>query len=311
VVADRAAAPGDRYLAVRRPARDTRPAALSPVRQSALAAACATAAAALLLAVLTSVTTALLPHHVPGQADAGNSGVCQTCDPDRTVIPPSLRPEYQAEISGGQAGTLPLASFLVAPFFGAWIGVIGGGLARQRPGTRCRSSGRPPAVSPVPPARLMASDADRDQAVSMLTAAFAQGRLTPEELDLRAGQVLAARTGAELAALTADLPAAQSGTRPACQPARARSQQQTGKAFAWCAWGLVTPAPFTLAGALIPDPTPTNNEPVGKIIYLVILVYFISWLVIGAQMLATWHQQRSRPEASRHLTEPGPPAGTR
>jgi hypothetical protein len=299
------------YLAVRRSARDPRPAALGPVQCSALAAACATTAAALLLAVLTSVTIALLPHHVPGQADAGNSGVCQTCDPDRTVIPPRLRPEYQAEISVGQAGTLPLASLLVAPFFGAWIGVIGGGLARQRPGPRRRAPGGPHAVSPVPPGRLMASDADRDQAVSMLTAAFAQGRLTREELDLRAGQVLAARTGAELAALTADLPAAQSGTRPACQPARARSPQPAGKAFAWCAWGLLPPALFTLAGALIPDPTPTNNEPVGKIIYLVILVYFISWLVIGAQMLATWHQQRSRPEASRQLTEPGPPAGTR
>ena len=119
------------YLAARLSARDTRPTALGPVRQSALAAACATTTAALLLAVLTSVTIALLPHHVPGQADARNSGVCQTCDPDRTVIPPGLRPEYQAEISVGQAGTLPLASLLVAPFFGAWIGVIGGELARR------------------------------------------------------------------------------------------------------------------------------------------------------------------------------------
>jgi hypothetical protein len=299
------------YLAARLSARDTRPTALGPVQQSALAAACATTTAALLLAVLTSVTIALLPHHVPGQADARNSGVCQTCDPDRTVIPPGLRPEYQAEISVGQAGTLPLASLLVAPFFGAWIGVIGGGLARRRPGTRRRVADGPYAVSPAPPGRLMASDTDRDQAVSTLTAAFAQGRLTREELDLRTGQALAARTGAELAALTADLPAVLTSARPGRRPAGTGPRPASGKAVTWCAWGLVTPVLFTLAGTLIPDPTPTNNEPIGKIVFLLILVYFVSWLVIGAQMLATWYQQRSRPGAGRHLAEPSPPAASK
>jgi hypothetical protein len=296
------------YLAARLSARDTRPAALGPVRQSALAGACATTTAALLLAALTSVTIALLPYHVPGQADARNSGVCQTCDPDRTVIPPGLRPEYQAEISIGQAGTLPLASLLVAPFFGAWIGVIGGGLARRRRGTRRRVAGGPYAASPVPPGRLMASGTDCDQAVSTLTAAFAQGRLTREELDLRVGQALAARTGAELAALTGDFPAAQSSTRPAGQPAQARSRQLADRAVAWCAWGLVTPVLFTLAGTFIPGPTPANNEPIGKIAFLLILIYFVSWLVIGTQMLAMWYQQHSRPGAGRLLTEPSPPA---
>ena len=33
----------------------------------------------------------------------------------------------------------------------------------------------------------MASDANREQVIDTLTAAFAQGRLTKEELDLRAG----------------------------------------------------------------------------------------------------------------------------
>jgi hypothetical protein len=287
------------FLAVRLSARDTRPVALGPVRQSALAAACATTTAALLLAVLTSVTIALLPRHVPGQADASNSSVCQTCDPDRTVIPPGLRPEYQAEISVGQAGTLPLAALLAAPFFGAWIGVIGGGLARRRPGTRRRIAGRPRAAAPPPSGRLMASDADRDRAVSALTAAFALGRLTREELDLRAGQVLDARTGAELAALTADLPAAQSGIRPARHPARARSRQPADKAVAWCAWGLIAPALFATAHAVIPEPTQANDEPAGKFLFLGVLVYFISWLVIGTQLLATWYQQRSRQGASR------------
>jgi hypothetical protein len=157
----------------------------------------------------------------------------------------------------------------------------------------------------------MASDTDRDQAASTLTAAFAQGRLTREELDLRTGQALAARTGAELAALTADLPAVLTSARPGRRPAGTGPRRASGKAVTWCAWGLVTPVLFTLAGTLIPGPTPTNNEPIGKIVFLLILVYIVSWLVIGAQMLATWYQQRSRPGAGRDLAEPSPPAASK
>ena len=54
---------------------------------------------------------------------------------------------------------------------------------------------------------LRASHADREQVIGTLKAAFVQGRLTRDELDLRVGQALAPRTYAELAALTADLPA--------------------------------------------------------------------------------------------------------
>ena len=46
-------------------------------------------------------------------------------------------------------------------------------------------------------------------------------------------------------------------------------------------------------------------------VFLLILVYFVSWLVIGAQMLATWYQQRSRPGAGRYPTEPNPPAASK
>src|SRR5262249_58332487 len=54
---------------------------------------------------------------------------------------------------------------------------------------------------------LRASHADREQVIGTLKAAFVQGRLVKDELDLRVGQALAPRTYAELAALTADLPA--------------------------------------------------------------------------------------------------------
>jgi hypothetical protein len=55
---------------------------------------------------------------------------------------------------------------------------------------------------------LRAAHADREQAITVLKAAYAQGRLTKDELEARAGQAFASRTYAELAALTADLPAA-------------------------------------------------------------------------------------------------------
>ena len=55
--------------------------------------------------------------------------------------------------------------------------------------------------------RLRACHADREQVIGILQAAFAQGRLTPDELDARAGQAFAARTYADLTALTADIPA--------------------------------------------------------------------------------------------------------
>jgi len=297
------------FLAARLSARDTRPAALGPTGQGCLAASCAMATAALLLAVLTSVTIALFPHHVPLQTPPPPSGGgCETCDPNQVVIPPGLRHEYWVELSVGQAGETPLAALLIAPFFGAWLGVLGGGLARKSPGTRRRGVSGPHALSPPQPlGRLMASDADREKVVDMLKTAFARGRLTKEELDLRAGQTFAARTYADLAALTADLPAGLTRTEPVRKPAQAHPRQPVDKAVVWSAFGVIALALLAAAFA-VPDPTPTDNKPIGKILFLVTVVYFIAWLVAGAQMLGTWHQQRSRPGAGRDLMEPDSPA---
>lgn len=59
---------------------------------------------------------------------------------------------------------------------------------------------------------LRASHADRERALDVLKAAFAEGRLYKNEFDERAAQVHLARTYAELAALTGDLPAGPLGT---------------------------------------------------------------------------------------------------
>jgi Domain of unknown function (DUF1707) len=75
---------------------------------------------------------------------------------------------------------------------------------------------------------LRAAQADREQAITVLKAAYAQGRLTKDELEARAGQAFASRTYAELAALTADIPA----DLPAASPAAA-SRAATGSDAPW------------------------------------------------------------------------------
>ena len=80
----------------------------------------------------------------------------------------------------------------------------------------------PPNVYQVPPggypvsqagyqvrthASMRASSADRERAVDVLKAGFAEGRLTQDEYNDRMGRAYAARTYGDLAALTADLPA--------------------------------------------------------------------------------------------------------
>jgi nitrite reductase (NADH) small subunit len=71
--------------------------------------------------------------------------------------------------------------------------------------------------------RLLASYSDREQAISVLKAAFAQGRLAKDEFDARIGQALASRTHTELAAVTSDIPADLAGVQPTRQVSNVRS----------------------------------------------------------------------------------------
>ena len=72
---------------------------------------------------------------------------------------------------------------------------------------------------------VRASHADREQVIDVLKAAFVQGRLAKDELDLRLGRVLASRTYADLSTLTADLPVRLTRAQPP-EPARQPGSQQ-------------------------------------------------------------------------------------
>jgi hypothetical protein len=90
--------------------------------------------------------------------------------------------------------------------------------------------------------RLRASDADREQVIDALKAAFVQGLLTMDELDTRAGQALASRTNAELAVITADIPASLIEIQPPSKPAQARAARRVNKkVVAWSACVIVLP----------------------------------------------------------------------
>ena len=90
--------------------------------------------------------------------------------------------------------------------------------------------------------RLRASDADREQVIDALKAAFVQGLLTKEELSTRAGQALASRTNAELAEITADIPASVIEIQPPSQPAQTCTAKRINKkVMAWGACVIVLP----------------------------------------------------------------------
>jgi len=95
--------------------------------------------------------------------------------------------------------------------------------------------------------RLRASDADREQAIDVLSTAFVQGRLTKDELDVRAGQALASRTCAELAAITAGIRAAPTGARPSAKPPGTQARKRVNRKVA--AWGACVIALLPVLGA--------------------------------------------------------------
>jgi hypothetical protein len=61
-------------------------------------------------------------------------------------------------------------------------------------------------------ASMRSSTADRERAIDVLQAAFAEGRLTRDEFDTRTERVYTSQTYRELVSLTGDLPAGPAGT---------------------------------------------------------------------------------------------------
>jgi hypothetical protein len=98
-------------------------------------------------------------------------------------------------------------------------------------------------------AYLRASTADRERAIDLLKAGYAEGRLTKDEYDARAGRAFAARTLGELAVVTADLPGGHPGA-PAWPSAPARTNPLAVGALA-CGVGQLFLGPLATVPAVV------------------------------------------------------------
>lgn len=121
---------------------------------------------------------------------------------------------------------------------------------------------------------LLASDADRDQAVRQLTDAFTQGRLAAAELDDRTGRALAARTRGELDAVLSGLGGL----------ARPMARRPVRAATFWLATVLLSP--FVLFGGLF---VLFGNDLGDHVFGLVLLA------LTGSPLFAVWRWWR-RPD---------------
>jgi hypothetical protein len=124
--------------------------------------------------------------------------------PATPYVPPVASYGYQVPPAGYQ---VPPAGYPVPP---AGYPVPPGGYQVPAGGYQMQARMNP-AMSPG----MRAASADRERAVDVLKAGFAEGRLTQDEYNERMNRAYASRTYAELIALTADLPA---GAMPAAYP---------------------------------------------------------------------------------------------
>jgi hypothetical protein len=156
-------------------------------------------------------------------------------------------------------------------------------------------SGHEKAAGAAAHGHFRASHADREQVIETLKAAFIQGRLTKDELELRVGQTLASRTYAELAALTGDIPAGATAARPPRTPARARRKTAKVATCVGLALALIAAAVFSGPG-----------DGAERLVWLAIFFLPVGGLAIGGLLLFhSWLENRAR----RQL--PQGPAGSR
>jgi Domain of unknown function (DUF1707) len=151
--------------------------------------------------------------------------------------------------------------------------------------------------------RFRASDADRERAIETLKVAFAQGHLTRDGLDQRAGRALLARTYAELAGATADIPARSAPVRrprprvpgrsdlpPPALAAPARGRPPANHwAFTW-ALGLATiMLPVMIMAALR-----ERSQDLFCVSIVLLMTYVMAVVIAGANVVAARCDDRQR-----------------
>ena len=142
---------------------------------------------------------------------------------------------------------------------------------------------------------LRASDADREQAIEVLKAAFVRDRLARAEFGARVGQALASRTYAELAAVTTGIPAGPAPAQPLREPAWAQARppeneavdSSQNKVVNACAGAAATALALYLAFYAFH----AGNF---GLLFVVLLVIVGAWSVAGIRMSSSHREKRSR-----------------
>jgi len=142
---------------------------------------------------------------------------------------------------------------------------------------------------------LRVSDAEREQVIGAVKAAFVHGVLAKDEFDLRVSQAFASRTYGELAAVTAGLPARPAATQPP-RPARAQRAQPVLRPGPVMAAATALYAGVQAFLFLSPWPKGGENDPAPAKIALFLLshpVYVLVLLTCMVWLIARRRQQRS------------------
>ncbi len=153
--------------------------------------------------------------------------------------------------------------------------------------------------------RLRAAHADREHVIDLLKAAFVQGRLTKDELGVRAGQALTARTYAELGALTADIPAA----RPPRQPARPQNRPKQPRPLRHAAIGSANCLIFAFLALWYAVSLGDQNSWAGALLLLACLAVMAVPGIIGYGIVDAVAARRSRRQLPPRPGQGGPAPG--
>jgi hypothetical protein len=137
---------------------------------------------------------------------------------------------------------------------------------------------------------LRASQADREQVIGILKAAFVHGMLAKDEFELRVGQAFASRTCAELAALTADLPTELTEARPP-QPAWAPGEPRIPQVGVVLTLATVVSAAVWAVVILLPTNSEGELQGLG-LVMLTSFCYLFLLLAAATPILADWLNER-------------------
>lgn len=155
--------------------------------------------------------------------------------------------------------------------------------------------------------RLRVSHADREQVIDTLKAAFVQGMLAKDEFDLRVGQALAARTGAELSVLTADIPAPLTKApppTPALVPPPPTVVTDIKTAARMIATATAIPAGLWAFAVFAPGKD-VDKGGLSLLVLAPTFIWLIFLLLVAVDMLTARHEKRSGEQAPPRRSDAG------